>query len=345
MGFIKNFIVLMGKMKILFIVKSENFPSSRIRVRNLLPVLTRNQIEPIVEVFPHKFWKKRKLFALACRVSAVVLQKELISIKDLKSLRKHAKCLIFDFDDAIYFNPVFTADNIDAEDCPETMKRFTGIINSADKVIVANEVLLEQTRKINPQVPAAMIPSAVKTDITVKNDYQLSSPPVIGWVGLKSNLRFLVHFASVFQELAATGDIKLRILSSESIDIQGVNIEFRKWDLNTQYKEIAQFDIGIMPLTSNPCTEGKSAYKLLQYMAAGVPAVASAVGMNNIIGKNDEYCLLATDIAMFAEKLKLLLSDFELRQNLGSKGRELVKDHYSIEVLGNKLVDSLKSCI
>jgi glycosyltransferase involved in cell wall biosynthesis len=332
-------------MNVLFIIKPEDFPSARIRVRNLLPILIKNQIEPVVEVIPRKYWRRRKLFASASQFSAVVLQKELVSIREILFLRKHAKSLIFDFDDAIYFDPVFTADNIDAKRCPKTLDRFTSIINSVDKVIVANDILLKQTRSINPNIPIQIIPSAVETDIVVKDDYQLSSPPIIGWVGLEINLRFVKNFAPAFLKLAEEMEIRLRIISSSSIDIPGINVEFKEWDLRTQYAEIAKFDIGIMPLTSNPCTEGKSAYKLLQYMAAGVPALASAVGVNKNIGGNDDFCLLANDVASFAEKLKLLLNDEQLRKNLGLKGRELVKDHYSIEVIGEKLADFLKSCI
>jgi len=330
-------------MNVLFIVKPEDFPSARIRVRNLLPILIRNKIEPVVEVISHKYWRRRRLFASAGQFSAVVLQKELVSIREIMFLRKHAKSLIFDFDDAVYFNPVFTADNIDAQRCPKTLDRFTSIINSADKIIVANDILLKQTRAINPNIPVQIIPSAVEMDIVVKDDYQLSSPPIIGWVGLGINLRFLMNFAPAFLKLAKEMEIRLRIISSCSIDIPGVNVEFKEWDLKTQYAEIAKFDIGIMPLTSNPYTEGKSAYKLLQYMAAGVPALASAVGANKKIGENDNFCLLAKDAARFAEQLKLLLNDEQLRKNFGFKGRELVKNHYSIEVVGGKLADFLKS--
>lgn len=332
-------------MNILFIIKPENFPSARIRIKNLLPILIKNKIKPFVEVIPSKPRQKRSLFASASKFHLVVLQKELLPVKDIAFLRKNSKKLIFDFDDAIYYKPVFSKNNIEAEYCPKTRERFNAVINTADKVIVANQKLHEKTRMINQQVPIEIIPSAVETDVEVKDNYELRSPPVIGWVGLGSNLPFLVNFNSAFLKLNREIKFNLRIIADFSVDIPGIDVEFIKWDLKTQYKEITGFDVGIMPLTSTPCTEGKSAYKLLQYMTAGVPAVASAVGVNKKIGAEDKYCLLADDIEMFTEKLKLLLNDITIRKKLGKNGRKLIEENYSIEIIGKKLTYAIKSCI
>jgi len=54
-------------------------------------------------------------------------------------------------------------------------------------------------------------------------------------------------------------------LPDQPYNIKGVSCEYRKWKLETQEQEIAQFDIGIMPLHDTPWARGKCSYKLLQY--------------------------------------------------------------------------------
>jgi glycosyltransferase involved in cell wall biosynthesis len=310
-------------MKVLFLVKSEKFPSARIRVKNLLPILEQYNIESEVKTIPWNLFRKRKLFASAAEYAVVVLQKQLISKQDSELLRRHSKKIIFDFDDAIYYNNTYSHNPANYHINKQKFKRFKQIINYSDSIISANKTLASQAREINNKIPIHIIPSVVETNVASKKDYQLQEPAIIGWIGTQSNLKFLLHIAPALKIIAKEYDYILRIISAHTIDIPEINIEFKKWILETQYEEIANFYIGIMPLPLNPYSEGKSAYKLLQYMSVGVPALASAVGMNNEIGKDYVNCLLANDIDMFTDKIKLLLLDTQYRKSLGAKERKL----------------------
>lgn len=331
-------------MKILFLLKSGKTPSSRIRVLDLLPGLRENGIEPDIEVLPDSFWERRKLFKKAKGYSVTVLQKRLLSMFDFRELRKNAKRLVFDFDDAIYYkNASCSTDPADYESSTRTAK-FKRTINGADLVIAANSVLAGKAREFNKSVRIEIIPSPVDArSFTPKTDYALSSPPVIGWVGTKSTLRYLGLISSAFSDLRAKRDFVLRVISNEPYRQEGINTDFVQWSLENQSTDLGKFDIGIMPLSRDPFSEGKASYKLLQYLAAGVPSVCSPVGMNSEVAGDGEYCLTAGDSGEFASQMLALLDNFELRRSLGLKGRGLIERKYSLGFAASKLAEVLKA--
>ncbi|MCX6984413.1 MAG: glycosyltransferase family 4 protein [Lentisphaerae bacterium] len=328
-------------MKVLFLLKSGKTPSSRIRVLDLLPALRKNGIEPDVEILPDSFWKRRKLFKKAKDYPVTVLQKRLLSIFDFGELRKNAKRLVFDFDDAIYCkNASCSPDPADYESSTRKGK-FKRTVAGSDLVIAANNVLAGKVREFNKAVPVEIIPSSVDVSTFVpKADYNLSSPPVVGWIGTKSTLRYLELISSAFTELRSKRDFVLRIISDEPYRQGGINVEFVRWSLENQNTELIKFDIGIMPLSGDPFSEGKASYKLLQYLAAGVPSICSPVGMNSEVSDDGEYCLAASDSGAFASQMLELLDNCEFRRNLGVKGRKLIEQKYGLEGVASKLAEA-----
>ena len=329
-------------MEVLFLLKSDKTPSSRIRVLDLVPMLRENGIEPDVEMLPVSFWKRRELFKRAKDYPVTVLQKRLLSLFDFRELRKNAKRLVFDFDDAIYHkNASCSADPADYESSTRRGK-FKRTVAGSDLIIAANSVLAGKAREFNSSVPVEIIPSPVDVRAFMpKEDYSLSSPPVIGWIGTKSTLRYLDLISSAFTELRSKRDFVLRVVSNEPYRQTGINIDFVQWSLEKQNAELGRFDIGIMPLSGDPFSEGKASYKLLQYLAEGLPSVCSPVGMNSEVAGNGEYCLTASGSGEFASQMLKLLDNCELRRSLGMNGRGLVERNYSLSVVASKLAGAL----
>jgi glycosyltransferase involved in cell wall biosynthesis len=329
-------------MKVLFLLKSEKTPSSRIRVLDLLPILRENGIEPDIEIIPDSFWRRRELFKKAKAYPVTVLQKRLLSIFDFHELRKNAKRLVFDFDDAIYCKNASCSPSPADYESSTRMGKFKRTVNGSDLIIAANNILAEKTREVNKSVQVEIIPSSVDVSgFTTKRDYNLSSPPVVGWIGTKSTLRYLEIMSPAFTELRSKRDFVLRIISNEPYIQAGLNIDFIQWSLEHQNNELVKFDIGIMPLSPDPFSEGKSSYKLLQYLAVGVPSVCSPVGMNSDVAGNDEYCLTASGNGQFCFQMEKLLSNCDLRRKLGLNGRKLIERKYGLEVVASKLAGIL----
>jgi glycosyltransferase involved in cell wall biosynthesis len=318
-------------MKILFLTKSLKFPSARVRIIDLLPFLKDAGFDCQPETIPKNPFKRVNLFKSAKNYSAVVLQKQLISQKDLLTLRKYAKLLIYDFDDTVYLNHAYPSEKPEKYQNQKNLKRFTSIIQVADHTVAANTILAKFAENRLKNSTISTIPSSVRTEHDIKNDYNISDTPVIGWIGTKENLPYLKYIAPALQAVASKKKFLLRIISNGTIKIPGIETEYRQWNLTTQYNEIRQFDIGIMPLQLNPYSKGKSAYKLLQYMNIGIPSVASAIGINREISKNDKYCLLAENNDIFAKKILLLINNIELRKSIGEKGRKLVTQQFDIK--------------
>ncbi len=127
--------------------------------------------------------------------------------------------------------------------------------------------------------------------------------------------------------------------------MDGVDVKFIPWRLDTQEAEIARFDIGIMPLPKTKWAEGKCGYKALQYMAQAVPPVVSDVGINSEIVEHGKEGFVARDLEDFYKYLKLLIENKELRRQMGLSARQKVERYYSVKVVSEMLADVLMSSI
>lgn len=323
-------------MKVSFIVQGHTTPSSRVRVLNLIPELEKNGIQCTAIAYPRKTLERLRA-ALQCRrVDMVIIQKKLISPLNLLMIRLFSKYLAFDFDDAVYTK--HQADRVLTK--KTRYKKFRSIVKRSDLILAGNRVLAKMAEPFNPRIE--IIPSAVEVrNVPTKDHSLVSARLVIGWVGTAINLPYLELLAPTLRRLADTHPIELRVLCSEGIEIPGVKVRFIPWTLEGQEREIAQFDIGVMPLPDSEHAAGKCGYKALQYMAAAVPAVASDVGINNEIISHKQDGLLAQSIEDFYPALSYLIIHPEERRRLGLAGRARVERDFSIEIVGRKLADVL----
>jgi len=332
--------------KILFLVKSEKTPSSRIRIRELLPFLAEKGIESEIEYIPKSFFARRKLFRKCAEFNLIVLQKRLFSGLEFCELCKHAPQLAFDFDDAVFLHNASPSQDESDYISMTRKRRFKRVLNRIDFAICANRYLADEAVKIAPDTPVEIIPSSVDPDaMEQKNDYTLSSSPVIGWVGSRVTRRYLDYMAPALCELRKKMDFTLNVISDTEMTIPDLKIKNIPWSIENEISEIVKFDIGIMPLSSDPFSKGKASYKLLQYMAAGVPSVASAVGMNIDVAGKDEFAMLAGSSDEFTAKILQLLENDGLRESLGKKGRDKIDNEFSRKVVGKKFAEILaKRC-
>ena len=114
------------------------------------------------------------------------------------------------------------------------------------------------------------------------------------------------------------------------------------WCEDTEVKNIQDFDIGIMPLPNSSFEKGKCGYKLIQYMACGIPVVGSSVGENNIIIDHSENGYLADLNEDWSDFLIQLISNKTLRYNFGQKGLKKINQNYTILSQGPKLLETIK---
>jgi len=245
--------------------------------------------------------------------------------------------MIFDFDDAIFLPPRHK----------QWMYKWGGthkiakIIEFSKHVIVGNEYLKEYALKYNRKV--TLIPTAVDTArYSIKLSGSRKKEIVIGWIGMPSNLSYLKQLEKVFGILSRKYDIILKIISTGKIEFKNVKIVVKEWKYEEENSDLQSLDIGVMPLIKDEWSKGKCGTKILQYMAARVPPVASPVGANKEIIQNGINGFLVDSEEEWIEKLSLLIKDSKLRYEIGANGRKTVEDFYSLKINAPKLTAVLK---
>ena len=111
--------------------------------------------------------------------------------------------------------------------------------------------------------------------------------------------------------------------------IANVVVEELAWNEDSEIRLINGFDIGVMPLPDDAWARGKCAFKLIQYMACGVPVIASPVGANVDVVGTDCGMLAATE-DQWLEAFRLLRDQPRRAEEMGRAGRERVESGYSL---------------
>jgi glycosyltransferase involved in cell wall biosynthesis len=238
--------------------------------------------------------------------------------------------MILEFDDAIYLTFLHR-------------KKIPRLIKMSKHVIVGNNFLKDYVLQFNSN--ATVIPTVVNTEwYKSKKKYRCYGKLNIGWIGLAYNLPYLQKLSGILQKLRIEiGEFVFTIISSKGSKLDDVEVMFKQWSFDTEVKEICKFDIGIMPLSDDEWDKGKCGLKVLQYMACGIPVVASPVGVNKEIIRDGKNGFLASTHEEWLEKLILLAKNEELRRAIGQKGRETVEKRYSLKHWGPIVVKLYKS--
>jgi glycosyltransferase involved in cell wall biosynthesis len=120
-------------------------------------------------------------------------------------------------------------------------------------------------------------------------------------------------------------------------------MELRDWSEDSEVASVQDMDIGIMPMLDEPWAHGKSGYKLIQYMACGLPVVATPVGVNATIVSEGTDGLLARSADEWRSALNRLVSDVGMRRTMGTAGRRRVVEGYSLQSQAPRLIELFRS--
>jgi len=255
-------------------------------------------------------------------------------------LRQNLK-VIFSFDDALYaghedvshFNHGWLYKLKYGRGVNEVLRR-------SFHVIAGNRLLADYALQFNPQV--SVVPTVVDCSVYVpRSDCQKSAGRLtIGWIGSRSTFHHLFDIQPALRRLAAAypGKFCFRAFgySDGHLDLPDfISFPFRV-DGEVEYLE--SLDIGVMPLPNTEWTRGKCAFKAIQYMAMGIPTVASPVGITCDIVRHVENGLVASTNDEWFDCLSRLISEERLRHQLGSRGRRTIEQSYSLQVWGPRLV-------
>ncbi|KPF50049.1 hypothetical protein D621_13685 [beta proteobacterium AAP51] len=222
-------------------------------------------------------------------------------------------------------------------------RKIDSLMRQATVVTVGSPYLAERAIAAGAK-DVRVIPTAVQLErYAVKHQRSLSvgGELVIGWIGTPATAHYLKVALPALQELATKHPIRFKVIGARIPPVAGVAIDCVDWSEESEADQIAQIDIGIMPLIDSPWERGKCGYKLIQYMACGLPVVASPIGVNSTIvvpGVNGE--LAANDEEWVTALSKLMVEPW-LRADYGRSGRSMVEQRYCTTATATAVVDSL----
>lgn len=256
-----------------------------------------------------------------------------------RKLARSGVPVVFDFDDAIFFS--YKSPSNGYLSYLKFPAKAAEICRLATHVMAGNQFLADYALAENKNV--TIIPTTIDTDkyqVIEKTDNERL---IIGWSGSFSTIQHLDTIREVLQELGKTEDFILRVIGTPSYDLPGVNVEAIPWRSETEIDDLAAIDIGLMPLPDDNWSKGKCGLKALQYMALGIPAICSPVGVNSTIITDGENGFLAGDASEWIDKTKRLIHSRDLRVGLGRAGRRTVENDYSAKAVAPRVLEVFRS--
>jgi glycosyltransferase involved in cell wall biosynthesis len=323
----------------------QNDPSARFRIRQYIPALRTLGIElrerpSYFGSYPPAGRAMRPLWAAAAmgeralsvarsyESDVTLLQRSMLSrLVTAEPLTRRPRVL--DVDDAIWLGRGRSTAPRLAQLC--------------DLVICGNDHLAQYFRQWNSNV--AVLPTAVDTDVFHPVAFMPTDrPSIIGWSGSSSGFRYLDLLTPALKTvLERHRDVTFRVVSDQRPKLDGIpesQFEFVRWSPETEVRVIQEMTVGVMPVEDTPWGRGKCGFKMLTYMACGVPAVASPIGMNaDLLAAGGG--LAAGSREDWIAALDELLADKDQARRVGEKGREIVARGYSLIVLAPRLAKLL----
>jgi len=336
--------------------------SSRMRTFQYLPLWKKEGVEVEVNSFFNaayltRFYEGKKpsivnvLFCYlkrfwillgAFRYDLIWIEKELFPFLPSYGewiLEKTGKGYVVDYDDAVFHNydknqfwlvRVWMGNKID------------WVMRHAQLVFVGNSYLHQRAEKAGSK-QILTLPTVVDVEKYAFKKWDNPQTVRLGWIGSPTTLKYLTALIPVFEKLRLTHEFELIIVNSDKVHLPEFpcKVTLLPWKEEEESGYIELMDIGLMPLPDSYWERGKCAYKLIQYMACGLPVVASPVGMNKDVVIHGENGYLASNPEEWEAHLTHLIESPALREKFGIRGHKRVKEFYTID----RNFDSIRSAL
>jgi glycosyltransferase involved in cell wall biosynthesis len=250
---------------------------------------------------------------------------------------------IVDYDDAIYHQYASHGNLIVRTFLGE---KIASVMRNAELVIVGNQYLADYALRSSAQ-KVEILPTVVDLNLypTLKKNAGTLDNFTVGWIGSPSTSKYLGEITPALTEFCGKGGYRVRLIGASKEIIPNVAAEVFFWSEQTEVELLQSYDVGIMPLPDEPWTRGKCGLKLIQYMACGLPVVASPVGVNKDIVEHGVNGFLASTNKEWIQALETLRKDPKLRRRMGESGRRKVEEKYCLQVTAPCYVELLKSIL
>ncbi|MDI7258448.1 MAG: glycosyltransferase [Thermodesulfobacteriota bacterium] len=348
-------------IRVAALTSGKNMPSSRFRVRQHIEPLRKagfdvREYTPAIDKYarfpgisqaesPKYIWPIYTLWQgvkLLTRVPGVMgswkaqitwLERELLpGCLTLEPLLKRP--YVFDVDDAIWLTHPFGRSTV------------IKIAKGAEVVLAGNAYIADWFSSHARDI--RIVPTAIDTERFLprrSSDIPNNKHFVIGWTGLSSNFTYIYEIERALEDFLKNHDAELLVIADQPPSFRRLRpewVQYIKWSPAVEAQAVRQMDVGLMPLPNDDWSRGKCSFKMLQYMASGVPVVVSPVGMNAEILSMDKVGFPAKSEADWYDSLDQLYKDRDLGIKCGATGRFIVEQHFSRSVVSAKIAKVFK---
>lgn len=330
-------------LNLLALVERPDHVCYRYRLAAFEPALARAgwslQCEPLAKGGPARWRQLRR----AGEADAVVLQRRLLPLWQLALLRKHARRLLFDFDDAVFHRDSYHPKGVRTW---RRMMQFWATIYRADAVLAGNRFLHDRAASFVESERVHYFPTCVEPRHYQVADQAGASALRMVWIGQRSTVPSL-HAAgpALAAAAAACPGLTLRVISDVFPELPKVTVEQRPWSSATEAADLADAHLGVSWLPDDDWSRGKCGLKVLQYMAAGLPVIGNRVGVHRDMILAGVTGFLADTPSEWAAAVRRLANDAPLRAAMGRAARRHVEQHYSVEHWQQPFVDWLERLV
>lgn len=313
--------------RLLAITQAPDDPATRYRLRQYLPHFEKAGVEVTAVPWPRPPAGREGVCRRAGEYDAVVVVRRLVPVRYFDRLRAAARRLAFDFDDNIAYRDSFLGRPLLLL---EKWVQFRRVVGFADAVTAGNAFLAERARRHVRGAEVRVAPTTVDPAL-----YPWPPPHrdgdgelVLGWIGQKSTRKYLARLRRPLARVARMEPrAVLRIIGDELPTWPELRLQLDPWSTETEAADLALLDVGLAPLPDDVWTRGKCGLRVLQYFAAGVPAVVSPVGVQGEWAA-EGLALAARTGEEWCDTVRRLARDSSLRERLIAAGRRAVEQRF-----------------
>jgi Glycosyl transferases group 1 len=332
-------------MRLLALVDSPDHVCCRYRIRAFEPALENAGWSLSCQELKRAILPRLAQLCAASSYESVILQRKLLPAWQLAILRKHARHLVFDFDDAVLFRDSYARRGPYSH---QREKRFAATVRVADAVIAGNDFLADCALRAGaPASRVRMIPTCVQPALYPEPETLRVSQDDAGrcdlvWIGSSSTLRGLQQQQPLWDRLGREiPGLRLRVICDQFPSFQSLPVVPIPWSAEWEARDLSAGQIGMSWLPEDPWSRGKCGLKVLQYQAARLPVVANPVGMHAELIEAGLTGFLPETSDQWVEAVRTLAADAELRRKMGRTARQRVESDYSVEAWAETFVASV----
>lgn len=290
------------------------------------------------------FYTKRIRRMMASReVDVIFLEKEALPWLPWQLERLFLRSdvpVVSDYDDAVFHRYDHHQNRV--------VRRLLGnkidrVMANSAAVLVGNDYLIQRAAASGAN-RVEFVPTVVDLNAyRVRKSMGGSNGGSVGWIGTPSTWsEYMEPMHGLLSTLAVEQNATIVAVGARPKAASDGPFRYLPWSEDDEVELIHGMDIGIMPLTDTPWAQGKCGYKLIQYMACGLPVVASPVGVNRQIVEHGVNGFFASSEAEWREALATLIANSDLRRKLGAAGRKKIEQEYSLQVWGPRVAGMLR---